>query len=94
MRIEYTGVFLADSFFELVAEDLNILDYRFDGGDETNLFVIDLIKRNIRPMVKMRFMPELEFIYDETARKAERMERLMQQVHKDDDTDDENSAPE
>lgn len=53
-----------------------------------------LIKRNIRPMVKMRFMPELEFVYDETAKKAERMERLMQQVHKDDDTDDENSAPE
>ena len=53
-----------------------------------------LIKKNIRPLVKTRFMPDLEFIYDETAKKAAKLERLMQQVHTDDDTTDENPEPE
>jgi ribosome-binding factor A len=47
-----------------------------------------LVKAHLKPVVKTRYMPHLEFMLDPTARKAERIEQIIHDIHTSDDSDD------
>lgn len=45
---------------------------------------LGFIKRRLNDYVKMRYVPYIELVYDDTSKKAERIERLMKKVAADD----------
>jgi len=66
--------------------------YSVMGGDEQRAKVEDglqralpFIRSEVGHRLKLRFVPELKFIYDDSAEYAERIDQLIKKIHEQDD---------